>query len=227
MTAPGTAGTPRQSRTEELRGYLQAAGDLSAIARARLADAALDALRTEVERAGSALGLAGVEEVARLRRTVERLERRVQALEGGAPVRGAGRPSVRPGSRLPGGARAVRRGAPTPEPGLAGAGGQGSEIAGPGVAGPDVAGPGVAGPGVAPGEDVPPPARPADDGPPLGSSGAGGATARRAPVRRPRPDGPLGRDLPGASAAPPAEPGPVAPAPVEPAPVEPGRGGGA
>lgn len=109
MSAPGT---PRPGgRAEELRGYLQAAGDLSAIARARLTDSVLEALRGEVEKAGSALGLAGVEEVARLRRTVERLERRVQALEGGsaATTRSTGRPPSRggagprgPGSRGPG-----------------------------------------------------------------------------------------------------------------------------
>jgi hypothetical protein len=102
MSAPGSSGTPREGgRTEELRGYLQAAGDLSAIARARIVDAGLDALRTEVERAGTALGLAGVEEVTRLRRTVDRLERRVQALEaaaGGAPRAATrlGRPPRRP-----------------------------------------------------------------------------------------------------------------------------------
>lgn len=116
MTTNGPAGRQRPGSLEELRGYLAAAGDLSAIARARLLDAARSAARTEIERAGGALGLAGAGEVARLRRTVERLERRVASLEAGGArstsrpaSRGTGRPAPlprsarRPASRLPGG----------------------------------------------------------------------------------------------------------------------------
>ncbi|TXR51755.1 hypothetical protein [Quadrisphaera setariae] len=73
---------------EGLRGYAQAANDLSAIARARLLEAVREAVRAEVERAGVAVGLASAEEVAALKRSVDRLQRRVALLEG-AP-QGAG-----------------------------------------------------------------------------------------------------------------------------------------
>jgi hypothetical protein len=94
---------------EDLRGYAQAASDLSGIARARLAVVVREALRGEVERLGASLGLAGVEEVARLRRTVERLERRIAALE---VATGTGSPADRP-TRRPAQARS-RTGAPRP-----------------------------------------------------------------------------------------------------------------
>jgi len=81
---------------EGLRGYAQAANDLSGIARARLLEVVREAVKGEIERAGGALGLAGVQEVARLRRTVERLERRVSALE---EATGTGSPSRRPQPR--------------------------------------------------------------------------------------------------------------------------------
>lgn len=162
MTAPEQGATPRPGgRAEELRGYLQAAGDLSAIARARLSDAARDALRTEFERAGSALGLAGVDEVARLRRTVERLERRLQVLEGavGVPTR-VGRPPSRGagGPRGPGMRPPRRPGTP----------------AGPAEPLP------AAGDSAPGGPEVP--------GPPL-DVGPDAVPTRRAPVRRPRPPG--------------------------------------
>ena len=100
MTTNGSAGRPRPGSLEELRGYLVAAGDLSAIARSRLLEAARSAARTEVERAGGAVGLAGAGEVARLRRTVERLERRVASLEsGGAAARSTSRPASRGAGR--------------------------------------------------------------------------------------------------------------------------------
>ncbi len=98
MTSPDSRSDARRPGSfDEIRGYLAAAGDLSSIARARLLDGARSAARTEVERAGGAVGLAGAEEVARLRRTVERLERRVAALE--APGGTSGRPTSRPASR--------------------------------------------------------------------------------------------------------------------------------
>ncbi|PWJ49254.1 hypothetical protein SAMN06264364_1266 [Quadrisphaera granulorum] len=70
---------------EGLRSYAQAANDLSAIARGRLLEAVREAVRSEIERAGAAVGLATAEEVAALRRSVDRLQRRVSALEGTPP----------------------------------------------------------------------------------------------------------------------------------------------
>jgi len=77
---------------EGLRGYAPAANDLSSIARARLLESVREAVRAEVEKAGAAVGLASAEEVAVLRRTVDRLQRRVVVLE--AAAAGAPAPAV-------------------------------------------------------------------------------------------------------------------------------------
>ena len=175
MTTNGSAGRPRPGSLEELRGYLSAAGDLSAIARARLLDAARSAARTEVERAGGAVGLAGAGEVARLRRTVERLERRVAALEsGGAGARSTSRPASRGAGRPAPVPRSGRR--PTSATGPAG------PPAGPaaGTSGPTAG---------AAGSSTPAPPSPGTTAPPATRSVSGRAAdgTTRPPVRRPPP----------------------------------------
>ena len=170
MTTNGSAGRPRPGSLEELRGYLSAAGDLSAIARARLLDAARSAARTEVERAGGAVGLAGAGEVARLRRTVERLERRVAVLEsGGAGARSTSRPA----------SRGAGRPAPVPRSGR-------RPTSATGPAGPP-AGPAAGTSAGAAGSSTPAP--PPGTTPPATRSVSGRASdgTTRPPVRRPPP----------------------------------------
>ncbi len=180
MTTPDPRGPARRPGSlDEIRGYLSAAGDLSSIARARILDAARSAARTEIERAGGALGLAGAEETNRLRRTVERLERRVAALEGaGGP---GSRPSSRPASRGAGRRPPAPRPGSTPLPARPGSSGPGSSTPGASAA---------TGPSAGSRTDQPSAtAAPAADAaaPDAPSGPTRSAAGRRPPVRRPTP----------------------------------------
>lgn len=197
MTTPDSRGDARRPGSfDEIRGYLAAAGDLSSIARARILDAARSAARTEVERAGGALGLAGAEETARLRRTVERLERRVAALEGsGGP---GGRSSSRPASRGAG------RRPPLPRPTAAGTAAAANGAADDRAVTPEAPAAGAPSPGAPSSSDPTPDASAA---PTRSASGA------RPPVRRPTPPAPTTPRSSASGSAPggPAAGGPGAP----------------